>query len=95
MTMTATAPVRYISGGRELRLYAGYWFVRLTPSEMAEYPGGTWTGYILAHKWKVWKSRGVWYSRDEAMYRFLDGNPDNLRITNIGVKATGTDNWLL
>jgi hypothetical protein len=78
-------PIRYISGGRELRWYCGYWHIRLSDREMGEWPGVHWHRWVLFHKWKYWTKYGEWYGRDEATYRYLDKDPDNIRITNIGV----------
>ena len=86
-------PVRFISGGRELRQYQGYWYVCLTKKELEEWPGIHWNGYVLVHKWKYWLKYGEWYGQEEARYRYLDGDRDNIRITNIGVRCNdGT--WL-
>jgi|SRR5215469_140889 len=87
---------RFIADGskkRELRKYAGYWFIMLTHSEQLEYPGNSWSGYVLFHKWKWWVKYGEWYGREEGIYHYLDGDRDNIRITNIGVRFRGTDQW--
>jgi hypothetical protein len=86
MTNENGTPVRFISGGRELRQYQGYWYVCLTKNELKDWPGIHWNGYVLVHKWKYWLKYGEWYGRDEAMYRYLDGDQNNIRITNIGVR---------
>lgn len=78
-------PIRHISGGRELRQYQGYWHIRLTKEELEEWPGVHWNGYTLAHKWKYWLKYGEWYGVEDARYYYIDGDRDNLRITNIGL----------
>lgn len=86
-------PIRHISGGRELRQYQGYWYIHLTPREREEWPGIHWSGYVLYHKYKIWMHYGEWYGVEDAIYKYLDGNRDNIRITNIGVRfRDGT--WL-
>jgi len=87
-------PIRYISGGRELRQYQGYWYVRLTAKELEDYPGVNWSGYVLVHKWKWWLKHGEWFGQHEARYRYLDGDTNNIRITNICVTEVGTGAWL-
>jgi hypothetical protein len=86
-------PIRHIAGGRELRRYAGYWFVCLTAKELEDWPGNSWSGYVLVHKWKYWLKYGEWYGREDGMYRYLDGDTDNIRITNIGIKLRNGE-WL-
>lgn len=84
---TQTAELRYIAGGREIRKYSnGYWYIRLTDVEMEEYPGTSWSGYVVIHKWKWWVKYGEHYWYNEGSYRYADGNQDNIRITNITVK---------
>lgn len=87
-------PIRYISGGRELRNYQGYWYIRLTQAELKEWPGVHWTGCVLIHKYKWWKQYGEWFGQHEARYKYIDGDQDNIRITNIAIKFHGTDEWL-
>ncbi|MEX3929786.1 hypothetical protein AB4Y36_38245 [Paraburkholderia sp. BR10936] len=84
-------PIRYISGGRELRQYQDYWYIRLTHKELADWPGVHWHGYVLVHKWKIWALYGEWYGQDEARYCYLDGDRDNIRVTNIGLRRVGGD----
>jgi hypothetical protein len=89
-------PIRFITHNgkkRELRQYQGYWYIILTPGELEDWEGVHWHGYVLVHKWKYWVKYGEWYGRDEAMYRYLDGDRDNIRITNIGV-LTRAGEWL-
>jgi hypothetical protein len=87
-------PIRYISGGRELRQYQGYWYVILTKDELNAWPGIHWNGYVLFHKWKIWKVYGLWYGVEEAIYRYLDGNRDNIRLSNIGVLNRQTKEYI-
>lgn len=88
MTMTAAGiPVRHIAGGRELRKYNnGYWYIRLTDAEFEEWVGTHWSRYVTFHKWKIWMHYGEYYTEDEARYKYLDGDQDNIRITNIGIR---------
>jgi hypothetical protein len=86
-------PTRTISGGRVLVQYQGYWYIRLTPSEVEDYPGVHWNRYVLIHKWKWWLKYGEWFGIEEATYRYLDKDRDNIRITNIGV-LTRDGVWL-
>ncbi len=85
-------PIRF-TYGRELRCYQGYWFAILTPEEIQNWPGNHWNGYVLFHKWRYWLKYGEWYGREEATYHYLDGDRDNIRITNIGVLLRN-GNWL-
>ena len=86
-------PQRSTYGRTLYKFSGGYWFIILTPAEREEYPGCTWSGYVLYHKWAWWKKYGEWYGRDTATYRYLDGDKDNIRITNIGVKAIRCQEW--
>lgn len=79
---------------REYIKWGGYWWTRLSKKEQDDYPGSTWGGWVRVHKFKVWEKYGEWYGQSEARYCFLDGNPDNLRITNIGVRQIGGD-WVI
>jgi hypothetical protein len=85
--------IKRVVGGRTLVRYQNYWYVVLNKSELQEYPGCHWHGYVIYHKWKYWHHYGEHYWRDEAVYRYNDGNPDNLRVTNIVVKLRGTSEW--
>jgi hypothetical protein len=90
MSAEPHTPIRFISGKRELRKYQGYWYVRLTPRELDEWPGVHWNGYVLVHKWKIWVRYGEWYGGDEARYYYVDGDRDNIRLTNFSVREVGT-----
>ncbi|MEX3859679.1 hypothetical protein AB3X94_37450 [Paraburkholderia sp. BR10923] len=94
MVAAAGTPVRTISGNREIRRYQNYWYICLTRDELNEYPGVHWHGWVLIHKYKFWKRWGEWYGEDVARYYYLDRDPDNIRITNIGIREIGTDNWV-
>jgi hypothetical protein len=88
-------PVRYISGGRELRQYQGYWYIILTKSELAAWPGIHWNGYVLFHKWKIWEKYGIWYGVEHGFYRYMDGDKNNIRLSNIGLKDRVTKEWVV
>lgn len=79
--------------GRQLVKYHGYWYIVLTKKELEEWPGVHWSGYVLYHKWLWWKHYGEWYGREIATYRYLDGDRDNVRVSNIGVKAIYSQEW--
>jgi hypothetical protein len=85
-------PLRLIWVGnrqRELRQYQGYWYIILTPREMEEWPGIHWNGYVLYHKYKWWKTHGEWFPGTEMRYCYVDGDRDNIRITNIDLRPVG------
>lgn len=80
--------------GRNYMKWGGYWWIRLTEAEAEEYPGSSWGGWVRIHKYKIWDKYGLWYDMADARYYYMDGNPDNIRITNIGVKTVRGE-WII